>query len=146
MHSLTLRFLASHSAGLHVGTRINGGSVLHWVDEAGLACATGWAQGACVTALVSGAQFARPILVGDLVEVQARLAYTRTTSMGIAVEVYRCALPGEPLQQVLRCATVYVAVDGADRPRPVDTWNPQTPGDMALAEQVRAHIQAARAA
>jgi hypothetical protein len=41
---------------------------------------------------------------------------------------------------------VYVAVDGADRPRPVDTWNPQTPGDMALAEQVRAHIQAARAA
>ena len=66
--------------------------------------------------------------------------------MGIAVEVYRCALPGEPLQQVLRCATVYVAVDGADRPRPVDTWNPQTPGDMALAEQVRAHIHAARAA
>ena len=65
-----------------------------------------------------------PILVGDLVEVQARLAYTRTTSMGIAVEVYRCALPGEPLQQVLRCATVYVAVDGADRPRP---WTPGTP-------------------
>ena len=83
MHSLTLRFLASHSAGLHVGTRINGGSVLHWVDEAGLACATGWAKGHCVTALISGARFERPVFAGDLIEVQARLAYTGKTSMGI---------------------------------------------------------------
>ncbi len=74
MHSLTLRFLASHSAGLHVGTRINGGSVLHWVDEAGLACATGWAKGHCVRALISGARFERPVFAGDLIEVQDRLA------------------------------------------------------------------------
>ncbi len=146
MHSITLRFMASHNDGIHASGKVSGGTVLRWVNEAGLACATGWAKGSCVTALVSGAQFAHPILMGDLVEVQARLAYTRTTSMGIAVEVYRGALPGSPMQQVLRCATVYVAVDGADHPRPVDTWNPQTPGDMALAEQVRAHIDAARAA
>ena len=102
------------------------GAVAGWT-RAGLACATGWAQGACVTALVSGAQFARPILVGDLVEVQARLAYTRTTSMGIAVEVYRCALPGEPLQQVLQLRD---GVRGGGRrgpPAPVDTWNPRRP-------------------
>ena len=81
----------------------------------------------------------------DLIEVQARLAYTGKTSMGIAVEVYRSSLPaGEP-QQVLQCACVYVAVDAANQPRPVDTWNPETPGDMALAEQVRAHAVAARA-
>ena len=146
MHSLTLRFLASHSAGLHVGTRINGGSVLHWVDEAGLACATGWAKGHCVTALISGARFERPVFAGDLIEVQARLAYTGKTSMGIAVEVYRTRLPGDTLEQVLQCACVYVAVDDTNRPRPVDTWNPETPGDMALAEQVRIHVQNARAA
>ena len=103
MHSLTLRFLASHSAGLHVGTRINGGSVLHWVDEAGLACATGWAKGPCVTALISGARFERPVFAGDLIEVQARLAYTGKTSMGIAVEVYRTRLPGDTLEQVEHC-------------------------------------------
>jgi len=145
MHSLTLRFLASHTTGLHVGARINGGTVLHWVDEAGLACATSWAKGHCVTALISGARFAHPVHAGDLIEVQARLAYTGQTSMGIAVEVYRSSLPaGEP-QQVLQCACVYVAVDAANQPRPVDTWNPETPGDMALAEQVRAHAVAARA-
>ena len=62
----------------------------------------------------------------------------------IAVEVYRGALPGSPMQQVLRCATVYVAVDAEDRPRPVDSWSPETPGDMALAEHVRAHINTVR--
>jgi len=99
-----------------------------------------------VTALVSGARFDRAILVGDLVEVQARLAYTGNTSMGIAVEVYSGRIPSGEMQQVLHCATVYVAVDADDHPRPVDTWNPETPGDMALAEQVRAHILAARSA
>jgi len=146
MHSITLRFLASHNGGTLVAGKISGGTVLRWVDEAGFACATRWAQGPCVTALVSGARFARPILVGELVEVQARLAYTGTSSMGIAVEVYSGGIPGGDMQQVLHCATVYVAVDADDRPRPVDTWTPETPGDMALAERVRAHISAARAA
>lgn len=146
MHSITLRFLASHNEGTLVAGKVSGGTVLRWVDEAGFACATRWAQGPCVTALVSGASFARPILVGELVEVQARLAYTGTSSMGIAVEVYCGGMPGGDMQQVLHCATVYVAVDGNDRPRPIDTWTPETPGDMALAERVRAHINAARTA
>jgi len=146
MHSITLRFLASHSEGEHLAGKISGGTVLRWVDEAAFACATRWAKGLCMTALVSGARFARPILVGDLVEVQARLAYTGTSSMGIAVEVYSGRIPDGELRQVLHCATVYVAVDEHDRPRPVDTWNPETPGDMALAERVRAHVNAVRTA
>ena len=95
---------------------------------------------------MGGASFLRPVRSGDLVEVEARLAYTGKTSMGIAVEVYRTRLPGDTLEQVLQCACVYVAVDDANRPRNVDTWNPETPGDMALAEQVRIHVQNARAA
>ena len=144
MHSITLRFMASHNDGIHASGKVSGGTVLRWVDDAGLACAMGWAKGPCVTALVSGAQFAHPVLVGDLVEVLAKVAYTGTTSMGITLEVYRCALPGSPMQQVLRCSTVYVAVDAEDRPRPVDSWSPETPGDMALAEHVRAHINTVR--
>ena len=31
-------------------------------------------------------------------------------------------------------------------PRPVDAWSPDTPGDIALAQRVKAHIDAARAA
>lgn len=36
---------------------------------------------------VGGRRFQRPIMVGDLVEVEARLAYTGKTSMDISVEV-----------------------------------------------------------
>jgi len=59
-------------------------------------------------------------------------------------EVYSGSIPSGELRQVLYCATVYVATDAHDRPRPVDTWNPETPGDMALAERVRAHVNAVR--
>ena len=144
MHSITLRFMASHNDGIHASGKVSGGTVLRWVDEAGLACATGWAKGACVTALVSGAQFAHPILMGDLVEVQARLAYTTDTSMCLAIELRSGGLHGAPLQGVVHCVAMYTAVDADDQPCAVDKWTPETPGDMALAQRVKAHIDAAQ--
>lgn len=144
MHAITLRFLAAPTDGAHIPGKVSGAAVLRWVDEAGFACATRWANGSCVTALVSGARFAHPIHIGDLVEVRARLVYTGTSSMGIVVEVYSGGISKGSLQQVMHCATVYVAVDSNDRPRPVDTWTPETPGDMALAQRVKAHVDAAR--
>jgi hypothetical protein len=41
---------------------------------------------------------------------------------------------------------VYAAVDDDGQPRAVDAWTPETPGDIALAQHVKAHIDAARAA
>ena len=131
MHSTTLRFLASQTTLPQAG-RIPGGTVLRWVDEAGFACASAWAKGACITEFVGGAHFVRAIRPGDLVEVHARLAYTTDTSMCLAVEV--------------RSGAVYTAVDASDQPRTVDKWSPETPGDIALAQRVKAHIDAARAA
>ena len=47
---------------------------------------------------------------------------------------------------MLHCVAVYTAVDAQEVPRPVDAWSPDTPGDIALAQRVKAHIDAARAA
>lgn len=145
MHSITLRFLASQSTPL-VANRIPGGTVLRWVDEAGLACASAWAGGASVTAFVSGASFLQPIQSGDLVEVEARLVHTGNSSMHLAVGVRSGSIQGGELQPVTQCVAVYVAIDEQGRPRAVDTWTPETPGDIALAQRVKAHIEAARAA
>ena len=41
---------------------------------------------------------------------------------------------------------MYVAIDNNDRPIPVDTWRPETPGDIALAQRVKNLITAAQAA
>ena len=100
MHSTTLRFLASQTTLPQAG-RIPGGTVLRWVDEAGFACASAWAKGACITEFVGGAHFVRAIRPGDLVEVHARLAYTTDTSMCLAVEVRSGAVHGAPLEDVV---------------------------------------------
>ncbi|CAN7178795.1 acyl-CoA thioesterase [Acidovorax sp. LjRoot38] len=145
MQSITLRFLASQSTLPQAG-RVPGGTVLRWVDEAGFACACAWAKGPCITEFVGGAHFVHPIRPGDLVEVHARLASTTDTAMHLAVEVRSGGIHGEPLREVLHCVAVYTAVDADEQPRAIDKWSPETPGDMALAQRVKAHIDAARAA
>ena len=145
MHSITLRFLASESSLLQAG-RVPGGAVLRWVDDAGHACACAWCKGACITELVGGADFVRPIRPGDLVEVHARLTHTTAASMNLVVEVRSAAIHGEALQDVVHCVAVYTAVDADGAPREIDRWTPETPGDIALAQRAQAHIDAARAA
>lgn len=144
MHTITLRFLAPYN-GPHAPTRISGGVVLGWLDDAGFACASAWAHGDCVTAFVGNAHFLRPVHPGDLVEVSARLAYTGETSMGLAIEVHTGALGNTDLQAVLHCCAVYVALDASGTPRAVDRFTPESPGDIALAQRVQAQIAAAQA-
>jgi len=145
MHSMTLRFLASCGAPSASG-RIQGGTVLLWADEAGLACASAWAHCACATAFVGSTSFPRPVRPGDLVEVEARLAYTGSSSMSMAIEVRAGSIQGRELQSVTHCVAVYVAVDEEGQPRAVDAWTPETPGDIALAQRVKGCIDVARAA
>jgi acyl-CoA hydrolase len=80
MSLITLRFLAEPNT-VNFGGKVHGGTVMKWIDEAGYACATSWAKLYCVTVSVGTIRFHRPIMIGDLVEVEARLAYTgKTTS------------------------------------------------------------------
>jgi acyl-CoA hydrolase len=146
MQSITLRFLASHHTTSPSAARIPGGTVLRWVDEAGFACASAWARGPCVTQFVGGADFTQPIRPGDLVEVHARLAYTHETTLNLVVEVRSGSVQGGPLHDVMHCVAAYTAVDADELPRTVDKWVPETPGDIALAQRVQAHLEAARAA
>ena len=145
MTSITLRFLASQANALLPG-KIHGGTLLGWMDEAGFACACAWAHGPCVTAFISSATFDHPVHAGQLVEVEARLAYTGTTSMALAIEVHASDLSSQQRRLVTHCVAVYVAIDSNDHPIAVDTWWPQTPGDVALAQRVKNLITDAKAA
>ena len=144
MSSITLRFLAEPST-VNFGGKVHGGTVMKWIDEAAYACATRWAKRYCVTVSVGSIRFQRPIMIGDLVEVEARLAYTGRTSMNISVEVRAGDMKAGEMAVVTECLVVFVAVDPEGKTIPVETWNPETPGDMALAERVKAHLDAARA-
>lgn len=144
MSCITLRFLAEPST-VNFGGKVHGGTVMKWIDEAGYACATGWAKRYCVTVYVDGMRFHRPILIGDLVEVQARLAYTGNSSMNIAVEVRSGDIKSGAMDKTTECVIVFVSVDDQGKPMPVDGWNPETPGEVALASRVRAQLEASRA-
>ncbi|RYX93018.1 MAG: acyl-CoA thioesterase [Comamonadaceae bacterium] len=144
MSSITLRFLAEPNT-VNFGGKVHGGTVMKWIDEAGYACATRWARRYCVTVSVGSIRFGRPIRIGDLVEVEARLAYTGRTSMNISVEVRAGDMKTGEMFVVTDCLVVFVAVDDDGKTIPVDPWQPSTPGDMALAEHVKAHLDAARA-
>ncbi|MEZ0306576.1 MAG: acyl-CoA thioesterase, partial [Ramlibacter sp.] len=130
---------------VNFGGKVHGGTVMKWIDEAGYACATKWSRRYCVTVFVGGIRFHHPVRVGDLVEVEARLAYTGTTSMAIAVEVRSIDMRSGEHQTTTECLTVFVAVDEEGKPMPVPAWTPETPGEVALAQHAKAHLDAARA-
>ena len=144
MSSITLRFLAEPST-VNFGGKVHGGTVMKRIDEAGYACATRWAKRYCVTVSVGSIRFQRPIMIGALVEVEARLAYTGTTSMNIAVEVRAGDMKTGQMDKITECVVVFVAVEADGQTVPVEAWQPETTSDIALAQYVKAHLDLARA-
>jgi len=128
---VTLRFLAEPS-DINFGGKVHGGAVMKWIDQAGYACAVGWSGQYCVTVYVGGIRFYKPVLIGNLVEVQARIIYTGKTSMHIAVDVRAGDLQGGQLNKTTHCIIIFVAVDAAGQPVPVKHWEPVTDEDIAL--------------
>lgn len=128
---ITLRFLAEPT-DINFGGQVHGGVAMKWIDQAGYTCAAGWSGQYCVTVYVGGIRFYRPIQIGNVVEVKAKLIHTGRTSMHIAVDV-RAGDPrqGEP-EQTTHCIIVFVAVDDDGKPVPVKPWNPVTTEDQAL--------------
>ncbi len=127
----TLRFLAE-PAHVNFGGKVHGGAVMKWIDQAGYACAAGWTGQYCVTVYVGGINFMRPILVGELVEVRARVCYTGTTSVHVAIDVHAGDPRGAASNRTAICVIVFVALDKNGRPTPAPPWVPRSDRDRFL--------------
>jgi acyl-CoA hydrolase len=55
-------------------------------------------------------------------------------------------MKGGEMHKTTECLVVFVSVDSHGRSLPVDSFTPGTPGEMALAERARLHLEATRAA
>ncbi len=128
---ITLRFLAE-PGDVNFGGKMHGGAVMRWIDQAGYACAVGWSGHYCVTVFVGGIRFLRPILIGQVVEVRARIIHTGRTSMHIAIEVRAGELREGGLNETTHCTMVFVAVSSTGGPVPVHSWMPGTAEDVAM--------------
>jgi uncharacterized protein (TIGR00369 family) len=130
-NEITLRFVAE-PADENLYGKVHGGAVMKWIDQAGHACATNWSGRACVTVYVGGIRFYKPILIGHLVEVRARLIHTGRTSMHIAVDVLSRDMRTRESQATTHCVVVFVALDPDGLPAEIPPWLPTTDTEKAL--------------
>ncbi len=128
---ITLRFLAEPT-DVNFGGKVHGGAVMKWIDQAGYACAVGWSAHYCVTVYVGGIRFERPIMIGHVVEVAAKVIYTGRTSMHLAVDVSAGDPRSGSVSPTTHCLMVFVAMDESNKPVPVPKWIPETDDDKNL--------------
>ncbi len=128
---LTFRFLAE-PLDVNFGGQVHGGAVMKWIDQAGYACAAGWAGAYCVTVYVGGIQFERPVRIGQLVEVRAQVVYTGKTSVHVAVEVSARDTTATESLRTTHCLMVFVALDDQRQSIPVPVFVPANDAEREL--------------
>lgn len=134
----TLRFLAE-PMDVNWGGKVHGGFVMHWIDQAAHVLATCWSGNPSNVAIFTGGvRFYRPMLIGDLVEVEARLLHTGSKSMHIGVHV-RSGNPAEGrMETTTYCRTVFVALsEDGNEALPTPRWEPKTAEDHRLDEHAQ---------
>jgi len=105
---------------------------MKWIDQTAYACAAAWSEAYCVTVYVGGIRFIKPIRVGDLVELEAKIIHTGTTSMNILVGVRSKDIRSGEYELTTRCIIVFVATNESGKPTAVDEWIPLTEEDKKL--------------
>lgn len=105
---------------------VHGGWIMKLADEAGALACMRHAQRKVVTVAIDSMVFREPIRIGDLVILNAEVAYTGRTSMEAAVEV----LAENPITgdqtHTNTAYLVYVALDDEGRPTSVPPLKAET--------------------
>lgn len=112
----------------HYGT-IFGGRVLELMDMTGVLAAMRFAGQNTVTASIEAVDFKKPVKVGDIMEVKARVIYTAHTSMVVKVDVYKVGKYSPGAEFTCRGYLVFVAIDPDGKPMPVPTLKVVTDED-----------------
>lgn len=99
---------------------IFGGWLMAQMDLGASVVARGRSCGRVATVAVEAMTFMRPVHVGDVVTIYARIVREGTTSMQIEVEVWVTRQPSAERLMVTEARFVFVAVDetGTKRPLP----------------------------
>jgi acyl-CoA hydrolase len=128
---ITFQFV-SEPSDVNFGGKVHGGAVMKWIDQTAYACASTWSEGYCVTVYVGGIRFYKPIQIGSLVKIIARVIYTGKSSIHIAVDVFSRPMTGQKFVKTTHCVIVFVAVDENGKPRESRQWTPNTENERHL--------------
>ncbi|MBO6037583.1 MAG: acyl-CoA thioesterase [Acetobacter sp.] len=125
-NNLVARVVALHRDTNAAGD-VFGGWVVSHMDLAAVTMAEDRAGCKCVTVSIDGLVFRHPMMVGDELNVYARITKIGRTSIAIEVEAVRRIRRTSICQKVTHGYFTYVAIGVDGRPRPVDIapWLPQ---------------------
>ena len=114
---------------------VHGGWIMKLVDEAAALACMRHAQKKVVTVAIDSMTFRRPIRIGDLVILNAEVAYTGRTSMEAEVHVVaENPITGERTH-TNTAYLVYVALDDEGRPSQVPALKAETEDDKRRMEE-----------
>ncbi len=133
---ITFQFV-SEPGDVNFGGKVHGGAVMKWIDQSAYACAASWSEGYCVTVYVGGIRFYKPILIGNLVKIQARVIYTGKSSIHIAVDVFTRPITGHKFEKTTHCVIVFVSVDTEGKPKEAKQWVPDTDREKNLEQYAK---------
>jgi uncharacterized protein (TIGR00369 family) len=107
---LSMSFLAEPNDVNYSGN-VHGGKVMKWIDEIGYALSIQFTKKYCVTKFVDDIEFLKPIHIGDLVNLEAKIIKVGKTSLRIKIDVSSTNLIKNKSKKNCECFIVFVAVD-----------------------------------
>lgn len=112
------------------GSRLFGGRLMQWMDEAAGICAMRHSGTIITTAAVDNLQFKKGAYIGDVVAITAKLTHVGNTSMEVRVDVY---VEKSGIRHVInRAYFTEVCVDEDGKPVPVPySIVPETASEQA---------------
>ncbi len=134
--SATLRFLAAPS-DINWGGKVHGGRTMGWIEDAACVCGADWAAQHVITSYFGGIRFYRPIVIGHIVEVTARLIHTGPRSMHVSVHVTSTDTVSDTPALAAHGLAVVVVLGDDGKARPVRQWTPVSEEDRALEAHAR---------
>jgi acyl-CoA hydrolase len=109
-----------------------GGRLLHWMDIVSAIAAQKHSNRIVVTVSVDFVSFTESIKLGDVVTLKAKVTRAFKTSMEIWIEVYAENIPEGNRKKCNEAFYTFVAVDGNNRPIPVNEIEPETEQEKIL--------------
>lgn len=122
--------LPPHANHIHT---IFGGHVLAYIDEiAAISAMTHAGTMAAVTASIDSVDFLSPVMVGEVIELEALVTSTGRTSMEVFVSVHSKNLLTGEVKLTTESFLTMVAVDEDNNPTPVPGIYPETEAEKRL--------------
>lgn len=112
-----------------------GGNLMRWMDVVGSICAGKHCEAHVVTASVDHVSFHKPIPLGEIVTLQAKVTRAFNTSVEIYVEVFAADIKGGNPRKCNHAYFTFVALDDeSKKPVPVPQVIPLTSDEEQLYE------------